>query len=419
MKEASKTARKAVLLVLDLSYQSAREQLAGIYHFQQIHGNWDISLIPSNDPRFQPTILQSVSGNVDGAIVKIGSALDMNPILLLRQLPLVILEKPSREQIAAFKGPDRPFAIVGIDNGKVGTMAADYLSHLGNFANYVFIHDPNDNEWSRLRGSSFKSTMRKRHHRVQILSIEDFERKLPTMETPVAIFAAFDLLAINVLKVCRKANMSIPGDAVVLGVDNDFALCDNTSPTLSSIRLDHENLGYYAAKALDALMTGKHTRANKKLPPLDVIARNSTTYLPPARLLVDRAMRIIEGHKAKGIRVTDIARQLGVSTSLLKLRVLQTRNCSLRDTLVTTRLDEVTRLLKTSDYPVRQIAKMCGFSSSVVLNHLFKKKFGTSPGRWRATYQGTRVRSDWWSRSGGVGEYVRLARQPAPHRRGE
>ena len=81
--------------------------------------------------------------------------------------------------------------------------------------------------------------------------------------------------------------------------------------------------------------------------------------------------------------LADIARQLGVSASLLKLRFHQTRKCSLRDTLVTTRLDEVKRLLTTSDYPVGQIAKMCGFSSSVVLNHLFKKKFGTSPGKWR------------------------------------
>ncbi len=130
-------------------------------------------------------------------------------------------------------------------------------------------------------------------------------------------------------------------------------------------------------------MAGTRIRTNEELPPLDVIVRSSTTYLPPARLLVDRAMRIIENHGPKGIRVTDVAQKLGVLTSLLKLRFHQSRNCSLRDTLITTRLDEVTRLLKTSNYPVGQIAKMCGYSSSAVLNHLFKKKFGTNPGRWR------------------------------------
>ena len=386
MKEASKTARKTVLIVLDLSYQSAREQLAGIYHFQQTQGNWEISLVPSSDPRFQPTILESISGKVDGAIVKIGGALDMTPIMLSKRLPLVFVEKPSRRQITTL-GSERPFAMIGIDNKKVGEMAAEYLSHLGNFASYVFIHDPNDNEWSRLRGSSFKGTMRKLHHQVKTLSLEDFERLLPTLEKPVAIFSAFDLLATNVLKVCSKANLSIPGDVVVLSVDNDSSLCENTTPTLSSIRLAHETLGYSAAKALDALMAGKHVKSLEELPPLDVIVRNSTTYLPPARLLVDRAMRIIEDNKAKGIRVADIARKLGVSQSLLKLRFKQTKDCSLRDLLISNRLEEVSRLLKTSDYPVGQIAKMCGFSSSVVLNHLFRKKFGTSPGKWRTALQ--------------------------------
>lgn len=384
MRQVSKNARKAVLIVLDLSYQSAREQLTGIYHFQQMQSKWDISLIPSNDPRFQPTIQQSIS-NVDGAIVKIGSALDMSPILQSKRLPLVILERPPREQITALEDSNRPFAVIGIDNRKVGAMAADYLSHLGNFANYIFVHDPNGNEWSRLRGSGFQSAMRKRHHHVKVLSLEDFERELPNLETPIAIFAAFDLLSTNVMKVCRKANLSIPNDAVVLSVDNDSALCENTNPTLSSIRLAHEQLGYSAAKALDALMTGKCIRTKEELPPLDIIVRNSTTYLPPARLLVNRAMRIIENHGSKGIRVTDVARQLGVSTSLLKLRFHQSRNCSLRDMLITTRLDEVTRLLKTSDYPISQIARMCGFSSPVVLNHLFKKKFGICPSKWRKT----------------------------------
>ena len=371
-----------MLIVLDLSYQSAREQLAGIYHFQQMQSDWDITLIPSNDPRFQPAVQQSIA-NVDGAIVKIGSALDMSPILQSGKLPLIILERPPREQIAALENSNRPFAVIGIDNRKVGAMAADYLSHLGNFASYLFIHDPNDNEWSRLRGSSFRNAMRKRRHGVKILSLEDFERELPALETPMAIFTAFDLLSTNVVKICRKANLSIPDYVAVLGVDNDSALCENTSPTLSSIRLDHENLGYSAAKALDALMSGKRSRTEEELPPLDVIVRNSTTYLPPARLLVDRATRIIEERGTQGIHVTDIARQLGVSASLLKLRFRQAHNRSLRDALIATRLDEVKHLLTASDYPVEQIAKLCGFSSSVVLSHLFKKKFGISPGKWR------------------------------------
>jgi AraC-like DNA-binding protein len=257
-------------------------------------------------------------------------------------------------------------------------------SHLGNFANIVFIHDPNNCEWSRLRGLSFSHSMSKQNHQVKILSLGDFERALPSMTTPIAVFAAFDLLATNVIKSCRKANLSIPEDVVVLGVDNDSSLCENTYPSLSSIRLDHEKLGFCAAKTLDALMTGKGVQKNIELPPLDVIVRNSTAYISSSRLLVERAMRIIKDHENRRINVTDIARQLGVSTSLLKLRFQQIHKCSLRDILISTRLNKVTELLKTSDYQIGGIAKMCGFSSAVVLNHLFKKKFGMSPSIWRS-----------------------------------
>ena len=384
MKKSSEVnSPKTVVAILDLSYQSGREQLAGIYRFQQMHGGWDIRLISSNDPRFQPAIVQSLSDEVDGVIVKIGSALDMTPILQAERLPLVCIERPPKDQIADFRANGRPFAIIGIDNDKVGVLAAEYLSSLGNFANYIFIHDPNDNEWSRLRGSALRRTLQKQKLDAQVLTLSEFEDKLPRLQTPIAIFAAFDLLATNVLKACRKANLSVAGDAVVLSVDNDSFTCENTNPTLSSIRLDHENVGFFAAKALDALMAGKRVRTNEEMPPLDVIVRNSTIYIPPSRLLVDRAMRIIESRGTKGLRATDVAKHLGVSPSLLNLRFQQARNCSLRDTLIAARLGEVMRLLKTSNYPVSQIAKMSGFSSSTVLNHLFKRKLGISPDRWR------------------------------------
>jgi len=374
---------KTILTILDIAYASSREQLAGIYRFRQTHSDWDIRLIPSNDPRFQPAILQSLADNVDGAIVKVGSALDTSSILGAKDIPLVLIERPAHEQIETRNGSDRPFAVVGIDNGKVGRLAASHLTSLGNFASYLYIHDPNDNEWSRLRGKAFDGALRRQRHRAQFLSLPEFKRTLPTIRTPMAIFVGFDLLAVDVLKVCHQAKLSIPSDAAILSVDNDTFLCENTRPTLSSIRLDHENLGFYAAKALDAIISGKRTNPNKELAPLDVIVRNSTTYLPPARHLVERTMQIIESQGSKRIRIHDITRQLGVSQSLLKLRFHQIRNCSLRETLTAKRLEETKRLLKSTNYPVKCIAQMCGFSSSVILNHLFKRKTGMSPRQWR------------------------------------
>ena len=51
--------------------------------------------------------------------------------------------------------------------------------------------------------------------------------------------------------------------------------------------------------------------------------------------------------------------------------------------MIKNRLDKVKLLLLADDYTIKQIAKMCGFSSSVTLNHLFRKRFASSPSTWR------------------------------------
>ena len=377
------TVAKTILVVLDLSYASSREQLSGIYRFQIKRGNWNIRLIPSNDPRFQPAIEQSLAEGIDGMIVKLGCALDVTAILSAYDVPLVLIERPAAKQIADSKLTRRPLGIVGIDNRKVGILGANYLHSLGNFASTLYVHDPNDNEWSQQRGNAFVMTMRKHRHPAKFLTLAEFERGIANLPRPMAVFVAFDLLATNVLKICQNAGLSVPLDAAILGVDNDQFLCENVRPTLSSIHLDLEKQGYMSAETLDALMRGRQIRPERTLPPLDIIPRSSTTFLPPARILVDSALRLIKSQATNGARVADIAQQLGVSPSLLKFRFRQLRGHSLRDEMIATRLDKVKQLLLTDNYTVGQVAKMCGFSSAVTLNHLFRKRFATSPSAWR------------------------------------
>ena len=381
------SATKTILVVLDLSYASSREQLSGIYRFQMKRSDWNIRLIPSNDPRFQPAIEQSLAEGVDGMIVKLGCALDVSTILAAHDVPLVLVERPDAEQLAASKLAHRSLAIVGIDNHKVGMLGANYLRSLGNFASAVYVHDPNDNEWSRQRGRAFVTAMRKHKLPAKFLTLTEFERRITVFPKPMAVFVAFDLLATNVVKTCQSTGLSVPQDVTILSVDNDQFLCENVRPTLSSIRLDLERQGFMAAESLDALMKGRRVRLERTLPPLDIIPRSSTTFLPPARVLVDRAVRLVESQAANGIRVTDIARQLGVSTSLVKIRFRQFRGHSLRDEMIATRLDKVKQLLQANNYTIGQIAKMCGFSSAVTLNHLFRKRFATCPSAWRDSHR--------------------------------
>ena len=64
----------------------------------------------------------------------------------------------------------------------------------------------------------------------------------------------YDSRARFVLDVCREAEIKVPTQVQVLGVDNETYFCEYAVPTLSSISPDFEGGGYLAAQTLDALI---------------------------------------------------------------------------------------------------------------------------------------------------------------------
>ena len=52
---------------------------------------------------------------------------------------------------------------------------------------------------------------------------------------PAAVLAADDAAAQEVLQACASARLSVPGEVSVLGIDDEEFVCENATPTLSSI----------------------------------------------------------------------------------------------------------------------------------------------------------------------------------------
>ena len=65
-----------------------------------------------------------------------------------------------------------------------------------------------------------------------------------------AILAQNDHMAIGVMQVLQEANLDVPGEVSVMGVDGT-ELCDHTTPRLSSVQLPLEQIG---ARAVDLLV---------------------------------------------------------------------------------------------------------------------------------------------------------------------
>jgi LacI family transcriptional regulator len=92
---------------------------------------------------------------------------------------------------------------------------------------------------------------------------------------PTGIFAHNDLMAIGAIDALREANLDCPGDVSVIGY-NDSPLVDHISPSLSTLHVPMDQLGYLAGKkAIEMLDNLDQTPESVQLVP-ELIARGST-----------------------------------------------------------------------------------------------------------------------------------------------
>lgn len=370
---------KRILVALDLTHQSGRDHLMGLYRFADTRADWQVKLVPSTEESYHTMVERIVADGIDGAVVKGECVPELANAIRAAKVPVVSIDRPNK--------PERTFADVHVvnDQDRIGCDAAAFFDTLGEFASYAFVPDENDCEWSRRRGKAFAQAIARIRPATPF-----FEQRgglaafLAALPKPAAIFAAFDQRAAEALAVCRELDIKVPGGAVVLGVDDDRLICKHTSPTLTSIRPDATKQGFLAAKALCALISGREAAKEIVCPPLGISYRDSTATVSPAIHLARKIDSFLDAHALEPISVEDVVKHLGVSARLALLRYSTAKGCSIQDELVRRRIKKAKRLLARTTWPMSRIAERCGFKSQIVLAHLFKKRTGKSMRDWRS-----------------------------------
>ena len=113
------------------------------------------------------------------------------------------------------------------------------------------------------------------------------QRVLPkwllNLKQPVAIFCSHDLRAHQVLEICQRNGIAVPGEVAILGVDDDTILCGFTSPTISSIDPDGAETGHMAAQTVIRMATNAACRRCPScilIKPSRLIVRDSSEIYP-------------------------------------------------------------------------------------------------------------------------------------------
>jgi LacI family transcriptional regulator len=216
--------------------------------------------------------------------------------------------------------------------------------------------------------------------------LESLSAFLSGLKAPTALFACNDTTGLRATELAGRLGLAVPSSLAILGVDNEDILCELAAPSLSSIMLDCEGIGFRAAAALDAILErggGPPEGSRIAVPPKEVVERESTRIFACADELVAKAVTYIRAHAHEGIDVSDILEVVSASRRSLETRFRTEMGRSLHEEILRAKLIRAKSLLRETDRTVETVAEESGFGSLGRFHEAFKRIEGTAPGEWR------------------------------------
>ena len=371
---------KRVFIALRMAGIAGQEKLCGIFRYLGDRHDWDITLIRTAAEFTPERVKSALANNYDGYIVSIPDTEKSAALLAGSEVPTVVMDLHDPGLSA------RKQNIVFIRNSakEIGVAAANHLLSMGTCRSYAFIHNASVMEWSVHRHHYFMSTLKDNGFWCYELKDPD---GLASLEKPVGVFAANDDRGYDVIEYCHAHHLRIPEDVVVLGINNDILICEHSNPKLSSIQPDFEQEGFIAARRLDEMMRGeKPAELIESVGVRQIVRRESSAALSQSGKLVQKALAFIRKNALKGISVDDVARHVKVSRRLIDLRFRELQGTTIGETIISLRLEQVKKLLRSTKEPIDSIAAACGYENPNYLKNLFKKRFAMSMRDFRRQY---------------------------------
>ncbi len=366
----------SIALMLDIRTACNQARIIGIFrHLRTLNTVWETSILPG----------PSAPGGFDGCIADEWHAAEAAQ-LAAAKVPTVAIDIDAKIFPAAAR-----VAHIKVNNREIAEKALAHFDAMGRFNAYLYVRDPLLNEWSAIRETAFRKLVTRRKKRFFVLphpATDDgvaLTKRLASAPKPLAVFCANDKCASDVLNVCRDAHLDVPGQVALLGVDNDVFLCSYCKPTLSSIAPDFEQEGFVAARELDRLLRNPRAAVWKPkfVPNKEVIVRASTRTDTSPSSLVQIGIDFILANFDQRISVFSVTRAMGTSRRLAELRFRQLKGTSIGAFILSTRIAQVQRLLKTTNLPIAEIAGNCGFANASYMTRSFKRITGLTPTEWR------------------------------------
>lgn len=378
-----------VALLFHASKVYDREILIGIGNYvKQTHVAWDLFL--EEDFRFRLDGIHEWKG--DGIIADYDDPAVAQALASVH-VPVIAIG-------GSYEDPDNyppQVPYVATDNRLLVVHALDHLVEVGitRFACYSLPESPL-NRWAQEREKAFSTWLLRNGTSGEIYrglatsvstwgsATEKLIAWLEGLPKPIGLIAVTDTRARQVLQACIIANIAVPDEVAIIGIDNDTLGQHLTRIELSSVSQGTAEMGRQAAQLLHQALSGSPVHgARVVIPPTYVHRRASTArdvqHSPP----VMRALYYIRQYACQGIKTEQVAETVGMSRSSLEMYFRRELKHSVHDQILQHKLDHCFELLAHTDTNMAEIARTSGFRSEQYLNTVFRREVGLTPAMWR------------------------------------
>lgn len=369
-----------IVTLIDCVQAYGRGVLAGIARYGNAQGGWTLELhhseqslqrMPKLGPDARGVIAYAFRPGLIDALRKCGlPAVNTSPVAADAGMPAVLP-----------------------DDRAIGRMAADDLAGRG-YRQLVALHLPIW-EFSGVRAEAFVERADELGASASVCRLPSWKRAegavrelLEARATPLGVFATSDMLAVFVVRQSLAMRLAMPEQVAVLGVDNDELTTRMMAPTISSVAVPWEKLGFEAAATLDRMIRGEQVAPEPtRISPTGVVTRQTTDGLAVEDADVAAAAGFIRRHVSEPFVVDDVVRSVPLSRRSLELRFKRAFGRTLQSYITAVRIEKAKQLLTETDYPMPEVADRSGFSDAAYFATVFRKQTQQTPTAFRSRYR--------------------------------
>lgn len=381
---------KRVALLVETSHGSGRDIVRGVAAYLRERGcDWVIDHETQRLESAPPGWLASWRG--DGVIARLHVPQVARAVRRLGVPVIDVLDglKPM---------PD--VHLVHVDDAAISRVAFDHLRSLG--LRHVAYVGPAGRVWAAKRRAAFVAAATEagigsdvfefsRHvvlHEPMSDRAARLVKWLARQPRPFGVTGATDAYAWLVAMACPAAGLAVPGDAAIVGADNDDVFCSLARPPITSVVTNNVGLGFEAAGLLERLLASGARGAPRQelvITPLGINQRGSSETVATDDQEVAAALTLIRGHGTDRLTVDEVAQTVGLSPGTLQRRFRAAVGHGVHEEVMRERVKFARRLLAETDLTLLAVAHRAGFGHQEYLGRVFKSRLGITPAEYRRT----------------------------------